>query len=70
MAVKSEFLNRAPIRKNRILLATLLKHCKVLVEENLGAPRTLDPPNLENFWGQHWIYKLLCTDPGGDTVTQ
>ena len=48
IGVKSEFLNRAPIRENPILLATLLKHCKVLVEENLGAPRTLGPPNLEN----------------------
>ena len=29
------------------MVSNLLKHCKVLVEENLRAPRTLDRPHLE-----------------------
>ena len=44
---KTESCNK-PKNQKKTLLATLLEHCKVLVEENLGAHRTLDHHNLEN----------------------
>jgi len=41
IGVKSELLN--PSGKIETFWQTLLKHGKVLVEENLRAPRTFDP---------------------------